>query len=117
MISGVVLESAKLRCGFVICLMSMYWMLELMPLAVTALLPLFLFPVLNIAKGVEVSTQYFEDIIVLVMGGLIVAIAIEEWDVHKRIALGWWKNRALFSIGCSRETKFEILQNYAVFHI
>lgn len=68
-------------------LMAVWWVSEIVPLAVTALLPVVLFPLLGIMNGAEVSATYFNEIIFLFMGGFMVALAMERWDLHRRIAL------------------------------
>ena len=68
-------------------MMSVYWATEVTDLAVTSLLPLLLFPVLGVIPATEISPSYFPDIIFLLAGGLVVAVAIERWNLHKRIAL------------------------------
>ncbi|MBK6902622.1 MAG: SLC13/DASS family transporter [Saprospirales bacterium] len=68
-------------------LMALWWMTEAVPLAVTSLLPVVLFPTLGIMNGRETSTSYINDVIFLFIGGFMVALAIQRWGLHKRIAL------------------------------
>lgn len=69
-------------------LMISWWVLDALPLAVVALLPIILFPIFNISSIKEVTKSYSDSIIYLFMGGFFLGIAIEKWNLHKRIALG-----------------------------
>lgn len=68
-------------------LMAVWWITEAVPLAVTSLLPVVLFPLLGIMDGKLVAATYFNDVIFLFMGGFLVALAMERWQLHRRIAL------------------------------
>lgn len=68
-------------------LMASWWITEAIPLSVTALIPLVLFPVLGIVPGKEIATSYMNHIIFVYVGGFMVALAMEKWNLHKRIAL------------------------------
>ncbi len=68
-------------------LMICWWVLEALPLAVVALVPIVLFPLLNIAPLKTVCNSYADSIIFLFMGGFFLGIAVEKWNLHRRIAL------------------------------
>jgi solute carrier family 13 (sodium-dependent dicarboxylate transporter), member 2/3/5 len=68
-------------------LMAIWWVSEAIPLSITALVPLVLFPAMGILDGSEVSTAYMSHIIFIFIGGFIMALAMEKWNLHKRIAM------------------------------
>lgn len=69
-------------------LMIIWWVFEAVPMAITALLPIILFPAFGIVSLKKVAENYADPIVFLFMGGFFIALAIEKWNLHKRIALG-----------------------------
>ena len=68
-------------------LMAVWWATEAVPIAVTALLPIVVFPLLGIASIQDTTAPYANKVIYLFLGGFIVAFAMQRWNLHRRIAL------------------------------
>lgn len=69
-------------------ILGIWWMTEAIPLAATALLPLVFFPAMQVATFKETAAPYASDTIFLFMGGFMLALAMQKWNLHRRIALG-----------------------------
>ena len=81
------MEPQAQRMAAVTLLMATWWVTEAIPISATALLPLVLFPVLGIANAKEASEPYANHLIFLFLGGFFIALAIQKWGLHRRIAL------------------------------
>ena len=67
--------------------MAIWWMTEAVPIAVTALVPLVLFPILNLGTIKSVGSSYASKAVFLTLGGFIIGLAIQRWNLHIRIAM------------------------------
>jgi len=68
-------------------LMISWWIAEALPMPAVALIPLVLFPLMGIAKISEAAAPYANEVVFLFMGGFLIGLGIEKWNLHKRIAL------------------------------
>ena len=96
MMPGDLATSAKVTAATAI-LMGVWWMTEAIPIPATALVPLVVFPLLNTVTADdgtqspvtvnEVGASYGNNIIFLFMGGFLIALAMQRWNLHRRVAL------------------------------
>src|SRR3989337_2129910 len=80
-------DAAAIKILAVAGLMITWWVTEALPMPVVALLPLILFPLLKISSMEEAASPYANPVIFLFMGGFMLGLAIEKWNLHRRIAL------------------------------
>lgn len=75
------------RMAAVAMLMAVWWITDAIPLFATALLPIILYPLLGIMKGKAIAPIYVNSTIFLFIGGFMIALTMEQWNLHKRMAL------------------------------
>ncbi len=68
-------------------LMAVWWATEAIPIPATSLLPLIILPLVGAGSRAEIAAGYASPIVLLLLGGFIIALGIERWDLHRRIAL------------------------------
>jgi sodium-dependent dicarboxylate transporter 2/3/5 len=81
------MSPAAWRTTAIIVLMAAWWMTEALPLTATALVPFLAFPLLGVMTATDSAAAYYSPILFLVLGGAIVALAIERTGLHRRLAL------------------------------
>ncbi|XP_039470306.1 solute carrier family 13 member 1-like isoform X2 [Oreochromis aureus] len=82
-----VIGTKEAECGFVLLLMAIYWITEVIPLSMTAMLPAILFPLCGIMSSSNVAKEYFNNFHFLLVGVICLATSIEKWGLHRRVAL------------------------------
>lgn len=85
------------RCLYVVCVMTIYWVTEAIPLPITGMIPMVAFPVMDVLSTEEVCINYMKETMVMFIGGLILAEAVEYCNLHKRLAL-----KVISIVGCSQ---------------
>lgn len=81
------MTEAAWNVASVAVLMACLWLTEAIPVPATAMIPLALFPLLGLGSIKEVAQPYSNPLIYLFLGGFMIALAVERWGLHKRIAL------------------------------
>ncbi|KAJ8982247.1 hypothetical protein NQ317_013549 [Molorchus minor] len=89
-------NTSAFRCLYVVLLMAGYWVFEALPLAVTSLIPMVLFPLMGVLDSDKVSLCYLKETNMMFVGGLVIAIAVEYSNLHTRVAL-----HVIKLVGCS----------------
>ncbi|KAL4004035.1 hypothetical protein ACER0C_003748 [Sarotherodon galilaeus] len=82
-----VIGTKEAESGFVMLLMAIYWVTEVIPLSMTAMLPAILFPLFGIMSSSNVAKEYFNNFHFLLVGVVCLATSIEKWGLHRRVAL------------------------------
>lgn len=80
-------DGAAIRTAAVAWLMACWWVSEALPLAATALIPVFAFPALNILPAASACRQYGHHLILLFLAGFLLARALSRWELDRRLAL------------------------------
>ncbi|HJJ69593.1 MAG TPA: SLC13 family permease, partial [Methanocorpusculum sp.] len=79
-------EAARITAA-VTAMMVIFWITQPIPIEATSLIPLVAFPVLGILSPSQVGVSYADNVIFLFMGGFMIAMAMQRWNLHKRMAL------------------------------
>jgi solute carrier family 13 (sodium-dependent dicarboxylate transporter), member 2/3/5 len=84
---GLPLDGQQRSVAAVTALTATWWLTLTLPIAATSILPAALFPLLGVMRAGEVAPVYMHDLVMLFLGAFVVALGLERWGVHRRIAL------------------------------
>jgi len=90
-----------MKCLYIVLLMAMFWVTEVLPLPVTGLIPVVLYPLMGVMSTNETCLCYMNDTTMMFLGSLVIAVAIENSGLHMRVALF-----IIRMIGCSHRRYF-----------
>ncbi|EDW38303.1 GL12087 [Drosophila persimilis] len=96
LIHGILDDEPAFRCMYLVSNMALFWITEAIPLYLTSLFPVVFLPLFDILGSDQVCKLYFSDTVVMFIGGLIIALAIEYSNLHQRIAM-----KTILLVGCS----------------
>lgn len=86
-LSAVQPNSLISKTAAIAVLMAIWWMTETIPIAATALLTMILFPVFGVISASKIAGSYINSTIFLFIGGFLIALTMQRWNLHRRIAL------------------------------
>jgi solute carrier family 13 (sodium-dependent dicarboxylate transporter), member 2/3/5 len=81
------LSEAGWRTAGAAAWMAIWWITETLPIPVTALLPLILFPALGLGSVAQAAAPYAHPIVFLFLGGFVIALGMQRWNLHRRLAI------------------------------
>ncbi|KAL7730072.1 hypothetical protein ACLKA6_009354 [Drosophila palustris] len=96
LIYGFSKKSPEYKCMYLVVNMALFWITECIPLYLTSVFPIVFLPLLGILSSETVCGLYFTDTLVMFIGGLMMALAVEYSNLHQRVALS-----TILLVGCS----------------
>jgi len=81
------LDELQRKTAAITALTATWWITAALPIGITSILPAALLPLMGVMGGREVAPRYMHDLVFLFLGAFIIALGLERWNVHKRIAL------------------------------
>jgi len=84
---GLGLDGEQRRVAAISALTAIWWISTALPIGITSLVPAALLPLFGVMGGREVAPLYMHDLVLLFIGAFIIALGLERWGVHRRIAL------------------------------
>ncbi|MCB9914366.1 MAG: SLC13/DASS family transporter [Planctomycetes bacterium] len=81
------LDARQRAVAAVTALCAVWWLTQAVPIAATSLLPAALFPLLGVSPAGQIAGSYMHDLVLLFLGAFVIALGLERWEVHRRMAL------------------------------